>query len=290
LNLTFKENYYQDEILKKELNRFLKQIHNLDLVLWNEAGYWDKKYRPFSFFDGDKMVASACLYSMDMMVDGIKTKVAQISGVGTDPEYRRKGLSFELNMKAIEWARDNHDFYYLFADLEAYPLYKKCGFRLVDEYSYHYPVEGCSPKPGIQKLDIKNRDHLNLIYKMAIEREPVSDLFGVFNEKLFMFWCLYFLQDNIYYIKELDLLVLYERVKNHIKIFDIVSDKILPFSKIYPYITNKNDKVAEFLFMIDKMNLEGGEYKKLEPGNGAHMMGFFPLDNQKFILPFTCHA
>ncbi len=290
MNITYKENYYQDEVLKKELNRFLKQIHNLDLCLWNESGFWDKKYRPFSFFDGDRMVANACLYSMDMMVDGIKTRVAQISGVGTDPEFRRKGLSFELNMKAIEWAKADHDFYYLFADLEAYPLYNKCGFRQVDEYSYYYPIHGMAPKEGKQKLDINNKEHLSLIYQIANERDTVSDKLGAYNEKLFMFWCLYFLKENIYYINDLDVLVLYERKNEKLIIYDIVGKRIPQFSEIYPYISDKSDQVARFQFMTDKMNLDGGEYNKLIPANGTHLMGNFPLENQKFILPITCHA
>lgn len=290
MKYTYKENYWNKPELIRELISFLNQIHNLDLTLWNNSGFWDKKYRPFSYFDGDTLVSNACVYSMDMMVLGRRCKVAQISAVGTLQEYRRKGLSLELNKKAIEWARSEHDFFYLFADEEAQSLYNKCGFRKVDEHAYYYPVEGMSPKSGTMKIDVQNKDHLNLIYHLAKKREPVSDMLGVLNEKLFMFWSLYFLKDNIYYIDYLDLLVLCENVDNRLTIYDIVGKKIPEFSKIYPYIANQNNKDVEFLFMIDKMNLKDCKELKLEEGNGTHLMGDFPLEGQNFILPYTCHA
>jgi hypothetical protein len=105
-----------------------------------------------------------------------------------------------------------------------------------------------------------------------------------------MFWCLYFLKDNIYFIEELDTLVLYKRQKNLITIFDIVARKIPPFSEIYPCISHEDDKTAEFLFMTDKINLDGTERTKLTKDNGTHLYGHFPLEDRRFIFPYTSHA
>ncbi|MCH9032770.1 MAG: GNAT family N-acetyltransferase, partial [candidate division Zixibacteria bacterium] len=231
MSLSYRENYWDSPELKAEFMRFMKQIHGIDLSLWNQMGFWDQKYRPFSYFNGDKLVSHACVYSMDMTVQGKRCQVAQISAVGTIPDYRRKGLSYELNQKAIAWARENHDFFYLFADEEAVKLYEKCGFRAVDQYKPRISVDGTRAKPGAVKLDIQNKDDLALIYRIASARAPVSDVLGVSNEKLFMFWCLSFLRENIYYISELDVLVLYKCVGGVVTIFDIVGRNIPLFSE-----------------------------------------------------------
>ena len=74
-------------------------------------GFWDHGYRPFSLFDGSNIVSSLCVYSMDMTINGEHRLVAQVSGVGTLPEYRRKGLNLELTQKAMAWAKTEHDFF-----------------------------------------------------------------------------------------------------------------------------------------------------------------------------------
>ena len=291
VNLTFRYNYWDSPDLKSEFIRFLKHIHNLDLSRWGEAGYWDQKYRPFSFFDGNRIIASLCVYSMEMMVKGEPRLVAQISGVGTLEEYRRQGLNRDLTERAIHWARANHDFFFLFAYEDTLPFYSKCGFRRVTEHKACMKLPGQTARPGAEKLDVQNKTHRDLIYRLATEREPASNLLGVYNKELFMFWCLYFLTDNIYYIAELDTLILYECKDKLVSIFDIVGKKVPGFAEIYPFIGSANDQAVEFLFMTDKMNLNSSQELQLKPvDNGTHLLGDFPFEGRKFIFPFTAHA
>lgn len=289
MNLSFRENYWDSLELKVEFISFLNRIHRLDLSLWDKMGFWDHNYRPFSYFDGNSLVSNVCVYSMDMTIQGKQRLVAQISAVGTLPEYRRRGLSFKLTQKAIDWARNNHDFFFLFADQDAYDFYKKCGFRPVDEYKASIAVSGGVAQPGAVKLDIQRKDHIELIYRIASDRDSASDVLGVSNKKLFMFWCLYSLKDHIYYVPELDVLVLYKRDNGLITIFDIVGSKVPAFSKIYPYICGEIDKTIEFLFMVDKLNLGSFDRINVED-NGTHILGDFPLEGTRFIFPFTAHA
>ncbi len=290
MDLTFRDNYWDDAQLKQEFIGFLVRIFNFDLTLWDKTGFWDKRFRPFSYFHDKKMVSSLCLYSLDMMVDGKKCLVGQVSSVATLEEYRRRGLNRQLTEKAIEWASGSHDFFFLFADEEAHPFYEKCGFRRVLEHKRCIPVEGKAARPGAQKLDIEHKDHLDLICRCASERTPVSNLLGVKSKELFMFWCLYYLKDNIYYVADLDLLVLCGRKEGVVTIFDIVGRRVPAFSEIYPYISSDEDRLVEFMFMTDKLALgEGGTYEPVE-ANGTHLMGAFPLDEANFIFPYTAHA
>jgi len=289
LNLQFRGNYWSNSNLKNEFIRFLNQTFGLDLSLWDRKGFWDNCYRPFSYFSGDTLVSNVCIYSMDMTIKGMKCSVAQVSAVGTIPEYRRKGLSQQLMQTAINWAKDKHEFFYLFADKEAFPFYKKSGFRLTDEYKARITGPLMTPRPGAIKLDMQRADHIELVHRVASDREPVSNILGVTNSNLFMFWCLYSLREYIYYIPELDILVLYKREKGMVTIFDIVGKSVPTFAEIIPYICKSQDEAVKFLFMVDKLGLGNIDYIKVR-GNGTHLFGNFPIEAPQFIFPLTSHA
>jgi ribosomal protein S18 acetylase RimI-like enzyme len=287
--LAYRENYWDSPDLKKKFIHFMIDIFALDLSLWDSKGFWDKNFKPYSYFDDSSLVANVCVYSMDMMVGGKRCRVAQISSVGTRPEYRREGIGFELMQKTLERTREEHDYYFLFADDEAFGLYKKCGFRYTDEYKARINISGSSPRPGVLKLNMERSDHIEMVFNLASEREPVSNILGVFNEKLFMFWCLYALRDHIYYIPDLEVLVLYKRNNGLLTLFDIVAKKVPSFKEIYPYIRDPLDGNVEFLFMADK--LQPGKYEEvMVKENGAHLSKGFSLKGTPFIFPYTSHA
>lgn len=289
MDLTCRDNYWDFPELKKEFIRFLIRIFGLDLSLWDKMGFWDNRYRPFSYFDSGSLVSNVCVYTMDMMVDGKRCRAAQFSAVATLPEYRRQGLSRELMRQAMDWARNRHDFFFLFADKDAFRLYKEFGFRRTDEYKPLISVSGKAARPGLVKMDMQRPDHIQKVYQLASRRAPVSDALGVFNEKLFMYWCLYGLRDHVHYIPELDILVLYRRDNGSVTVFDIVGSTLPPFDVIYPYISDPTDHTVDFLFMVDKLQLDNFEYMKID-ASGAHLLGDFPLEGTHFIFPHTSQA
>jgi GNAT superfamily N-acetyltransferase len=289
MDLTFRENYWDATALKSEYMRFLVKLFRVDLSIWDRAGFWDSRYRPFSYFDDTSLVANVSVYSMEMTIMGQRRSVAQISAVGTVADYRRKGLSLELTRTAMDWARGTHDFFFLFADEDALGFYKQCGFRPAQEHKARISLSGKAARPGAVQLDMQQRDHVELAYRLASNRTPVSDVLGVFNSKLFMFWCLTYIKDCIYYIAELDLLVLLKREGGLVTIFDIVGTAMPAFTEIYSYICQPSDETADFLFMVDKMQLEKWEFNEVE-GNGTHVLGNFPLEGTRFLFPYTAHA
>lgn len=289
MNLSYYENYWDSPERKREFISFLKRLFNLDLSLWNHLGYWDHRYRPFSFFDRDTLAANVCVYSMNMTVAGHSRRIAQISAVGTLPEYRRRGLSRNLMQKALDWARERHDFFYLFADEEAFRLYESLGFRRVSEHKPRIPAAGAPPRPGAVTIDMTRNDHRQLVEHLAFNREPVSDLLGVDNPKLLMFWCLYALRDYVYYIPDLDTLIMFKRENGLLIIFDIVAEHMPAFDLIYPYISDETDRFIEFRFLPDKLSIPDPNYIEFKD-NSTHLHGDFPLDNVPFIFPLTSQA
>jgi GNAT superfamily N-acetyltransferase len=121
--------YWDDRESREAFQRFILDIHNLDFNAWEEAGYWDDAYRPFSWFQDGEVISSVCIYSLPAVIDGRTTKLAQISGVGTLPEYRRCGLNRELTAAGLQWAGTSHEGVFLFSDEDAVPYYEHCGFK-----------------------------------------------------------------------------------------------------------------------------------------------------------------
>lgn len=289
MSLTYREDYWDDRERKTAFLNFMIPLFRLDLSPWDKRGFWDHNYRPFSFFDGPCLVSNVCVYSMDMVVLGRRCRVAQISAVGTRPEYRRRGLSRELTERALAWARDSHEFFFLFADHDAFPFYQSCGFRGVAEYKSRVAVRGQPPSAGAFRLDMTRDDHIQRVHDLAIHRTPVSDLLGVLNDRLFMFWCLCGLHECVYEIPDLGIAVLLRQTNGLLTIFDIVGPNVPTFARLYPYLCNSETRAVELLFMPDKLRVGETELICIDD-NGTHLLGSVPFEGNPFLFPFTAHA
>ena len=287
MSLSLRTGYWDDLAARGAFKEFLVTIHGLDLSEWESAGYWDYDYRPFSFFDGGQVVSSVCVYSLEAVIDGEPARVAQISGVGTLPDWRRKGLNRQLTERALEWARDAHQTVFLFADTEAIPFYTACKFTPIDEFVEVMEARPVASMGGAVKLDPGRKEHRDRIYSCAELRSPVSEKFGVLSPKLFDFHCLHALKDHVYEIPDLECLVCYERANGCLKIFDIVSERVPAFEQVYPYITCDGDREVEFHFHADKLRPGKLQARPLL-GNHAFVWGAFPM--KRPVFPFTCRA
>ncbi|MFQ5489973.1 MAG: GNAT family N-acetyltransferase [Phycisphaerae bacterium] len=287
MSLSLRTGYWDDTAARSAFKEFLVTIHGLDLSEWESAGCWDDAYRPFSFFDGQRVVSSVCVYSLEAVIDGKPARVAQISGVGTLPAWRRKGLNRRLTERALEWADDAHQAVFLFADTEAIPFYTACGFTPIDEFVEYVRARPVASKGDALRLDPGKREHLDRIYRCAERRSPVSEQFGVLSPKLFAFHCLHSLRERIYDIPDLECLVCYESAGGCLKIFDIVSENMPAFEQVHPYIACDGDREVEFHFHTDKLGLGKLQVRPLLEHN-PFVKGVFPI--KRPVFPFTCRA
>jgi GNAT superfamily N-acetyltransferase len=287
--LTFRSRYWDDCRARDEFKKFLLAMHGLDLTLWEQRGFWDDLYTPFSLFDGDRIVSSVCLYSMEMVIGGQKCRVGQFSGVGTLPQFRRRGLSRWLTEKAMHWASATHSGFFLFADDEAVPFYAKCGFLQVQETVATLLVDIPELRPGLQKLDAQSDRDLERIYRLACERSPASDALGVCNAKLLMFHCLYTLRDHMYYVPDLDVVVFFKTDRERLILFDIVGRHVPHFSELHPYIVQQPHRAVWFQFMPDKMGIAATGRRTVE-GDNAHIHPSLHLPEPDCLFPYVAHA
>lgn len=288
--LVFREAYWTDPAARRAFQRFLVEIHDLDLSAWDSAGYWDDRYRPFSYFDGGgRVVSSVCVYSLEMVVRGSRCRAAQISGVGTSAARRRQGLNRRLTEIALEWAAPSHDFVFLFADDDAVPFYARCGFLPVEEQIPHVEVRPGDPRPGLRKLDLDTAADVELLLALADQRAPVSDTLGVINPKLFMFHALYQFPGGLYHVRDLDVAVAIKREGPRLTIYDVVGTRVPRFDELCPYLVSSETTEIDFYFVPDKLEIENPRWRCLR-GNNLHDRGDIPLRDERFLFPFTSHA
>ncbi len=170
MELTLRTEYWDDPQARRAFRDFILEIHRLDFSEWEASGYWDHAYTPFSFFQGNTVVASVCIYLLDAVIDGLPTRVAQISGVGTLPEWRRRGLSRRLTNLGLEWAHGRHSGTFLFSDTDAVPYYERCGFTPIEEYVEVIEALPVPARGGAVKLDPGQEPDRARIYDYAQRR------------------------------------------------------------------------------------------------------------------------
>lgn len=289
-DLVLRTRYADDRALRAELVRFIFSTFRLDLGPWDDAGYWDERYVPFSFFRGDRIVASACSYSMEMVIDGQRTKVAQLSGVGTVAEHRRQGLNRRLVEEILAHAASTgHGGAFLFADADAVPFYERFGFRSVEEHASILSVGGVARRHGLRKLDMARPADRDRVFAAASARTPVSSVLGVLNAKLFMFHALCLLSDHVYEVADLGVIVVLEVARGRLTLYDVVGPELPTFAELHPYLaTSPHDEVL-FHFEPDRLDVEPTGRVALRD-NGTHVLAPFGLPRVACTLPFTCHA
>ena len=280
--------YWHDAAARQSFQEFIRQIFDMDFGAWDTSGYWDDDYRPYSYFVGDRVAASMCIYTMHARVNGETCTLAQVSGVGTLPEFRKQGLNRRLHEIALAEALQRHRFAFLAADDDAVTFYRKCGFRPVTVYAPVVPLPAIATDPGIEKLDPNDGAVLDEIFRLACERPPVSQVFSTSNPKLVMWHVLYRLRNRIFRIPALDAVIFMKHDGAKAIVYDILARELPRFEQLAPFLAADGVGEVEFRFPVDLLDVPASTLREL-PGENAHVMGNSTLGAQP-IFPFTTLA
>jgi GNAT superfamily N-acetyltransferase len=289
--LQFRRDYWDDERARSAFMRFLQRIHGLDLTVWLEAGCGDfDDYHPFSLFDeAGEVIASTCLFSMDAVVGGRVCRAAQLSGVGTLPEHRRRGLNGELTRRAIEWAGSDHELLFLFADDEARSFYAGCGFTPFGEQEPSLLVEGRRPREGMRELDLGSPADRALLEGYAADRCPLSSTLSAHNPKLLLFHALYLYAAGAHHVPGLDVVLFLDREGPRLTIADVIGERMPPLSELLPFVLDEDTREVAFGFVPDLLTPQELRWRPIS-GNNCHVRGELALPEGPLLFPATAHA
>ncbi|MBU1700327.1 MAG: GNAT family N-acetyltransferase [Candidatus Eisenbacteria bacterium] len=290
LEIQYRSHYFDDAELKSSFEQYAMSVFGLDFRRWKEKGLWSHRYTPFSAFVGKQCIASICVYSCLLTIDHKKMNGAQLLTVGTLPEYRGQGIQREIWDRASTWCIKNHDFTFLFTDEKAAGLYEKLGLIRKEE---HVEVVEIQPlemtsNGSYRKLFIKDEDDYQIAYRLAHERTVVSNRIGFHNPKLLLFMLLYPYKDRMYYIEELDCIVIVERRKDKLRVHDIIAVEMPSYEKIEPLLGQFGKKKIEFLFCADRLDLKNAD-KQLLKESVLFVSKNFKF-SQKMMFPASIRA
>ncbi|MEF7563467.1 GNAT family N-acetyltransferase [Bacillus infantis] len=222
--LTFVSGYKKNRILRRSFNELAKETFGIQFENWFDLGYWSDKYIPYSFADGEKVVANASANLIGFSGEGKDWKAVQVGTVMTHKDYRNLGLARQLMERILEDYQEA-DFIYLFANSTVVDFYPKFGFSPVEETQYFIEANADSNQSEIRKLDGRNPEDLSFIYEMAGRRTFPGGFDAVNTRELLMFYCLNVFHDDIYHLPEDRAIVLARQEKDVLHVYDIISSE-----------------------------------------------------------------
>jgi len=287
---SYSTNFRDDDLLRSSFNKLTQKVYGIDFENWYQSGYWGERYVPYSLLDGDTMVSNVSVNIIDFLVFGEERTYLQIGTVMTDPAYRNKGLNRILIDKVLEEWKGNCDLIYLFANNTVLDFYPKFGFERVEEYQYSKKINTFETKARPKKLEINQKGSKEFLIKRINNSVPFSKLSMIGNASLVMFYLTSFMAENIYYLEELDAVVIADYKQETLLLQDIFCEKIVGIEELISAMTSQNIKRVVLGFTpIDTTSFEVNIHT---PEDVLFILddkwGLF--DNAKLQFPVLSHA
>lgn len=283
--------YGDNDKLRTGFYRLLQEVFKFDLEDWYQKGFWDYRHVPHSLTDGEIFISSVTVNLMDLVLDGQRTKSIQIGTVMTHPDHRNKGLAAQLMNYVIDKYSKDHKFIFLISNSDAAKFYPKFGFEEHKESCFNLDINPVSgDNLTLKKLDITKPDVLNWIYKKAIDRVPISNVFGSeYGHNLLMFHLWYILNDHIYYLEDEDVIAVFKRDGKILHLYDLIGSSTIRFDNIVRHISDNETEQIRFHFTPDLLDVDA-ESSPWETEDVFYIKSGSVAINNNFLHPKTAEA
>lgn len=289
----FVSDYRHQESLKESFNALAMRTFELDFRGWYNKGYWNDNYIPYSFVDDGKVIANASINKMSIILKGKRFNGIQIGTVMTDENYRNQGLATQLMQHVMKEHENTCDFLYLFANDTVLDFYPKFGFTRLHESEFSLDLEKSCIRVNVDAKvkQLTPANDLALLEKYAKNRHVNSKILDVeHNESLLMFYFTLVFQEAIYYVEDLETIVLMEEEEHTLRIFDIISLQAPDVEAVLATIVKETTKRVVFSFTPD-FTIEGLT-ATIMPNDDDALFVFSkkPLLKGSFKFPLTSHC
>lgn len=206
------KNYRNDPVLRKSFNELAGKTFDIDFEDWYQNGYWGENYDPYSIVMDGKVVSNVSVNHMEFLWHGERKYFIQLGTVMTDESYRNRGFIRQI-MEEIE--RDHgqrSDGFFLFANDSVLDFYPKFGFQKSEEFQYCKKLSAASaagPRT-IEQIPMRDKAAWALLEDAIRKSIPHGSFEMVNNRELILFYVTKYMQENVYYHKELDAYVIAE--------------------------------------------------------------------------------
>lgn len=258
-NLTFISDYFDNLELKKAFDIYLKKKFGLDFKKARDKNIDFSHFIPFSAFDSEECIASTVVFVEKILINGEYYNSGHLEAVGTVSEYQRKGIQKQIWENVKEYANENDiKYFYLSTSYNgSIQFYRKLGFERQYEHAHiiELPSMYATQNNSVRKLDVNKNEDWDLLKEIASKRCSISDRIYIDNLSLLLFTCLYNFPHKIYYIEELNSIIIFEQVDNKIVVYDVIGHEIPNHDIILQYLPLTEIQFIEYRFYTDKINI-----------------------------------
>jgi GNAT superfamily N-acetyltransferase len=289
--LKFISHYKNIDKYRLSFNRLANNTFGIDFEKWYQMGLWNDRYIPYSYIDGDKVVANISVNVMEIILEGKSKSAVQIGTVMIDPDYRGRGLAGNLMKKVLSDYEDEYELIYLFANEDVLDFYPKFGFKNIKESKFVLEVSTDRvDDSSIRKLDINNKPDLDIVRRLARERRSLSNILSAAKAEHILTWyAVNIFPNHTYYIEEADTIVMFDEEENKLQVYDIISINEVAFNNILMKIASKDTKEVIFHFTPDFKDITP-KIITGEPDENMFIIGNLEDIPDNFKYPITAHA
>lgn len=282
--------YIKENELRKSFNNLTKKIFRISFEQWYQDGYWKNQCIPYSLLDRDKIISNLSVNIMDFKVFGEEKRYIQFGTVMTDPDYRNQGLSRVLIKKAIADYRDKCDLIYLFANNSVLDFYPKFEFKELPQYQCSRNADTIHTNASIKKLDMSDESSRKFIIDKVLHAIPVSKVSMCTNSELVMFYCTYFMENNVYYLENYDAIVIAAFKEDIMEVMDVFCNGDIPLNIILN--TFANERVKKIILFFTPKETLSYETILLKSDTTLFAMGkdLQLLESNQFMFPKLSHT
>ncbi|HAA2754823.1 TPA_asm: GNAT family N-acetyltransferase [Listeria monocytogenes] len=291
MNYEMISDYKDNKMYRDSFNKLAESTFDINFEEWFRSGFWNDKYVCYSYIDNNEVISNVSINKMNLIYQGENYSALQIGTVMTHPNYRGQGLAKNLLNHVIAKYEDQYDFLYLFANDTVLDFYPKFGFERIEESSF--TVDACNLKKKaskLKKLNPDNKTDFQLISRIVSKKAPLSNILDVKeSEDLLMFYVLIALKNELYYLEELDVIVLMEQEGTDLYVLDILSTKKLDVVEVLSYLSTKKIETIHLLFTPEKSKYIDAAYI-IETEDMLFVRPNVLTSENYFLFPATSHA
>ncbi|MBC8754753.1 GNAT family N-acetyltransferase [Kordia sp. YSTF-M3] len=291
INYTFVKDFKHDPEIRASFNALTEATFEFNFESWYLSGYWDDNYIPYSLMHNNKVISNVSVSKIEFVIENEKKVGIQIGTVMTDTAYRHRGLSkFIMEYVLNEWETQS-DFIYLFANDSVLDFYPKFNFEIVNEYQYSKSLNSINKlSSSLRKLHIDDASDKELLLRTIHDAHPISKLAMQNNTALLMFYFLLFKKNSLYYLDELNTVIIMDMEGDTLYLNDVFSKERVALNDVIKFITNTTIKRVQLGFVP----LDETDYQKslLNTGDTLFVLkdkaAYFK--NNAWMFPVLSHA
>ena len=283
------QDYLENDVYRRSFNDLARETFGLDFEDWYKKKYFKGKYTCYSYVVDDQVIANISANEMEVVIKGEVKKAIQLGTVMTRKDCRGNGLAGKLMKHVLKIYENQCDFIYLFANDTVLEFYPKFGFKKVIEANYTLSTDRVDKKEStIIELQVGTSFTNTLIDRLIQKRVPISKTWGIVEDTWPLeVYCKEGFKDNLYYIKEDDLIVIAGRKDGILHLYDIISDTPFDLDHIVEKFILEEDKMIQFHFVPELESYKPVCTYVERPDDTLFMKGIELDEDCEVLFPMT---